>query len=87
MGDKDSLHDPEAHDAHRVMEQRALRNVRGLVDRLQADDEASDRTQRRLLFALVVIVIAIGAFVLATVLRTPVGDRTIPVSPSQPSSR
>jgi len=82
MGDKDSLHDPDAHDAHRVMERRALRNVRGLVDRLEVDDEASERTQRRLVAVLAVIVIAIGAFVLATVGRAPDEARTIPVPPA-----
>ena len=81
MSDHDSLQDPDAHDAHRVMERRALRNVRGLVDRLQADEEASDRSHRRLVVVLAVIVIAIGAFVLATVYRPPGEGRTIPVPP------
>ncbi|MCM2327718.1 MAG: hypothetical protein NDI88_07525 [Lysobacter sp.] len=81
MSDNDSLHDSDAHDAHRVMERRALRNVRGLVDRLQADEEASDRSQRRLVVVLAVIVIAFGAFVLATVNWTPGDGRTIPVPP------
>lgn len=82
MSDNESLHDPEAHDAQRVMERRALRNVRGLVDRLQADDEASERTQRRLVVALVVIVVAIGAFVLATVNWAPGKGQTLPVPPA-----
>ena len=81
MNDNDSLHDPDAHDAHRVMERRALRNVRGLVDRLEADEEAGDRTQRRLVVVLAVIVVAIGAFVLATVSWTPGEGGTIPVPP------
>ncbi len=87
MSDNDSLHDPDAHDAHRVMERRALRNVRGLVDRLEADDEASDRAQRRLVAAIAVIVIAFGAFVLATVNWTPGEVRTIPVPASKPAGR
>jgi len=83
MSDHDSLHDPDAHDARRVMERRALRNVRGLVDRLESDDEASVRTQRRLVVALAVIVFAIGAFVLATVNWAPGKGRTIPVPPAK----
>jgi hypothetical protein len=41
-----------SHDARREMEQRALRNVRGLVDRIQDDDRLDARRQRRVLLLL-----------------------------------
>lgn len=46
-------------DAQRELEKRALRNVRGLVDKVESQDLADKRSERRLLKAL-----AIGAIVL-----------------------
>lgn len=46
-------------DAQRELERRALRNVRGLVDKIEHTDEADARTQRRILVGIV-----IGALVL-----------------------
>lgn len=50
-------------DAQRELEQRALRNVRSLVDRIEQDDQADRRTQKRILVSLLV-----GALVVAGVL-------------------
>ena len=50
-------------DAQRDLEQRALRNVRGLVDKVEGQDLADKRSERRLLKGL-----AIGAVVLCVVL-------------------
>jgi len=47
------------NDAQREMEQRALRNVRGLVDKVEGQDLADKRAERRLLKRL-----AVGVFVL-----------------------
>jgi hypothetical protein len=47
-------------DAQRDMEQRALRNVRGLVDKMESDDKLDARKQKRLVLGLVAV-----AFVLA----------------------
>lgn len=42
-----------SHDAQREMEQRALRNVRGLVDSMEDADRLDARKQRRMLVGLV----------------------------------
>ena len=41
-------------DTQRELEQRALRNVRGLVDKMEDLEAHDSRTQRRYLFAIVV---------------------------------
>lgn len=51
------------NEAQREMEQRALRNVRGLIDRIEHDDKADRRSQR-----LIVGGIVVGAVVVALVL-------------------
>jgi hypothetical protein len=43
-----------SNEAQRELEQRALRNVRNLVDKIDATEEADARTQRRVLVAIVV---------------------------------
>ena len=51
-------------DAQRELEQRALRNVRGLVDKVENQDQADRRSERRMLlrFAIgVAVVIAVLA--------------------------
>ena len=52
-----------SHEAQRDLEQRALRNVRGLLDRMEATEHKDKRTQRTLVVAIVVG----GAFILATI--------------------
>ena len=52
-------------DTRREMEQRALRNVRGLVDKIEHDDKADRRSQRLILGG-----IAVGALVVALLLGT-----------------
>lgn len=47
-------------DAQRELEQRALRNVRGLVDKIEAGESTERRTQRRLLIVILVIALAVG---------------------------
>jgi len=47
-------------DAQRDMEQRALRNVRGLVDKVEGLDADEKRRERRMLIVLVVVAL-IGA--------------------------
>ena len=50
-------------DAQRELEQRALRNVRGLVDRIEDDEKLSRRTQLRTVAILVavILVVLVGA--------------------------
>ena len=51
-------------DAQRELERRALKNVRGLVDKMEASETADRRTQRRILVVILVIALAIaGAIV------------------------
>jgi hypothetical protein len=52
-------------DAQRELEQQALRNVRGLVDRIEALETTERRSERKLLLALLVVglLMAIGAVV------------------------
>jgi hypothetical protein len=51
-------------DAQRQMEQRALRNVRGLVDKVESQDHADTRAERRMIRNLVIgAVIVVVAFV------------------------
>lgn len=59
-------------DAQREMEQRALRNVRGLVDKIEVDDQLARRSQVRTLIALV-----LGAVLIAVLLGLAIawGDR------------
>jgi hypothetical protein len=52
------------HDAQREMEQRALRNVRGLVDKVEGQDSADSRAQRRMIRNFAIgAAIAVMAFV------------------------
>ena len=57
-------------DAQRDLEQRALRNVRGLVDRIEGDDQLEARKQRRLVVWLLAgaALLALG-FALAIALK------------------
>jgi hypothetical protein len=63
---------PEEHDAQREMEQRSLRNVRSLLDRLERDEDLERRTRRRIGWALLIITVAVvGAVVAWYALRGP----------------
>jgi hypothetical protein len=50
-----------SHDAQRELERRALRNVRGLLDKLEQDDKVDRGSQRRIAVAVVVVVVGMGA--------------------------
>ena len=50
-----------SEDAQREMEQRALRNVRALVDKYEEKDEVEARSARRMLFVIVAVVLGIVA--------------------------
>ena len=57
-------------EARRELEQRALRNVRRLVEKLENTDEADAKTQKRLLAVIIIgallVALAISAGVVAT---------------------
>ena len=46
---------PEDHDAQRRLEQRSLRNVRALLDRLENEASLERRTRKRIGWVLVVV--------------------------------
>jgi hypothetical protein len=78
------------HDAQREMEQRALRNVRGLVDKVEEMDKVDNVSQRRLLVTIVIAaIVVLGLLVLIGVLGqkqprgTPV-ELKLPTSPATP---
>jgi hypothetical protein len=78
-----------SHDAQREMEQRALRNVRGLVDRMEDADRLDARKQRRMLAGLVGgIAIAIAILVAIAIYRsrTPSGEVVLPPPASAPAA-
>jgi len=76
-----SQHDPAAHDAQRDLEQRALRNVRGLVDRIEADAASERRTRRWIVGILAAALVVLAAVVAVMVSRTPSGGEEIAVRP------
>ena len=59
---------PSSDEAQRELEQRALRNVRNLVDKIDAGEEHDARVQKRLLAAIIVgaVLVAITLGVVVT---------------------
>jgi hypothetical protein len=74
---------PEDHDAQRALEQRSLRNVRALLDKLEGEAELERRTRRRIGWALVIgVVLAFaGLYVASLVKGHDRGARTIVIPP------
>ena len=70
-------------DAQRELEQRALRNVRGLVDRMETDETVSRRTQLRLVIGVVLLVLLglIGVVAMSRHRETSMTE--IPMKPGQ----
>ena len=66
-----------SEDAQRELEQRALRNVRTLVDKIESTEEHDARVQRRLLLAIVVGAVLVAATLGVVVVRQ---DKPRPVS-------
>ena len=48
---------PEEHDAQRTLEQKSLRNVRSLLDKLESEAEVERRTRQRIGWAFVVVAV------------------------------
>ena len=57
-----------SHDAQRELEQRALRNVRGLVDKMDSIERIDNRSQKRMLTAIIVGALAVVAAIVASVM-------------------
>jgi hypothetical protein len=56
------------HDAQRELEQRALRNVRGLVDKIDSIERIDNRSQKRMLTALIAGALLVVAAIVASVM-------------------
>jgi hypothetical protein len=74
---------PAGNDAQRDMEQRALRNVRGLLDRMEKDDVAERWTVRRfaVVIGIVLVVFAVALAVLLSMAKKPGTTRAVPLEP------
>jgi hypothetical protein len=58
---------PSPDEAQRELEQRALRNVRGLVDKMDHLDTKATRNQKRMLVGLIIGVAVVVGGIVATV--------------------
>jgi hypothetical protein len=71
-----------SHDAQREMEQRALRNVRGLVDKMEDHDRLDAAKQRRVVYGLVGgIALAIAIVVALVIVRNRVPPTEVVIPP------
>jgi len=68
---------------HQDMLETSLRNVRQLVDQIEADEASSRKEQRRLFAGLAVAAVALVLVVTVLVVRKPEGTTmTIPAAPA-----
>ena len=74
-----------SHDAQREMEQRALRNVRGLIDRMEETEQEERWTFRRfaVVIGIVLLVFTVALAVLVTLVKKP--GKTRPVTIEAPA--
>jgi hypothetical protein len=75
-------------DAQREMEQRALRNVRGLLDKIEDQERAERWTVRQfvVILGITVLAAAIGIAVAVAVIKKPAA-KSITVPPPKPAAR
>ena len=81
---------PVNDDAQREMEQRALRNVRGLVDKMEEIEKVDRGVQRRLFGMIILITLVVGGIVLAAVIyisRNPGVGKTLVIDPPKPTQQ
>ena len=74
------------HDAQRELEQRALRNVRGLVDKMDSIEKHDHRSQQRLLWGIIAGAALVVAFIAGLVLYSKkYGDsgQTVVIEPAK----
>ena len=72
-------------DAQRELERRALRNVRGLVDRLEESDEADARTQKRLLAGILIGAVVVIIGIAVSVLWLSRSKKTVTIESQRPA--
>jgi ferric-dicitrate binding protein FerR (iron transport regulator) len=74
------------HDeAQRELERHALRNVRGLVDKMESLEESDKRTQRRLVAWVLAGVLAVAAVVGYAIWKTgeKYGNKPVVIDPAK----
>ena len=75
-------------DAQRDLEQKALRNVRGLVDKIEAEDEASNRKQLVAVVIVVAMVAVAGGAYLVSRSKSTEGQTAIEIpAPTKPVTK
>ena len=74
---------PDGNEAQRKKEQSALRNVRGLLDRMEEDDATERWSARRfaIVIGVVIVVFAVALAVLLSTAKKPGTTRAIPLDP------
>jgi flagellar basal body-associated protein FliL len=68
-------------DAQRELEQKALRNVRGLVDKIEADDQKSNQKQLVAVVIVVAMVAIAGGAYLVSRSKSTEGQKAIEIPP------
>jgi hypothetical protein len=72
-------------DAQRALEQRSLRNVRSLLDKLEHEAESEKRTRRVIGWALAIaLVVVFGGFLAYLQLRDDHPKREVVITPRTP---
>ncbi len=70
-------------EAQRALERRALRNVRRLIERLENSDEADEKSQKRLLAALVIGALLVSLAIAAVVFLTRDQIKPVVIDPAK----
>jgi hypothetical protein len=68
-------------DAQRELEQKALRNVRGLVDKIEAEDQKSNQKQLVAVVIVVAMVAIAGGAYLVSRSKSTEGQKAIEIPP------
>jgi hypothetical protein len=75
-------------DVQRDMEQRSLRNVRALLDKLEGEAEVERRTRRWIAVGLVVATVVVFGvlFLFYVTSGTKIQSRTVVIQPARPAT-
>jgi len=74
--------EPAGHDAQRELEHKALRNVRGLVERMEAEEQSKRRSQKRIAVGLLAIgIVFVGAILVMIAWQRSGEVREVPLPP------
>ena len=70
-------------DSQRELERHALRNVRGLVEKMESIEASDRRTQRRLLAWVLVGVLAVAGVVGYVIWRSGASNKPVAIDPAK----